>query len=139
MKDRPPQQIVRHSLFLHNSLHYERLMQQLPVLPGHDLSLEFCLRATPTMEREPAYLSGSNSSVGSRCPPVGLGHWDKLEDMIIKQFTSNLGRLDFCIMLDAKIFRNALQSRPIELELSNLAGRYFLDSRRSLRKNFSKS
>ncbi|GBO24766.1 hypothetical protein AVEN_270084-1 [Araneus ventricosus] len=58
--------------FLHNSPHYERLMQQPPVLPGYDLSLEWGERVTVPLvchqgRREPSYLSGSLSSVNSLC------------------------------------------------------------------------
>ncbi|GBM48617.1 hypothetical protein AVEN_260963-1 [Araneus ventricosus] len=37
------------TVVLHNSPHYERLMQQPPVLPGYDLSSEWAQRAAPPL------------------------------------------------------------------------------------------
>ncbi|GBN17102.1 hypothetical protein AVEN_232283-1 [Araneus ventricosus] len=49
MKDRPPRQHSQVLWFLHYSPHYERLMQQPPVLPGYDLSSEMAQRSTPPL------------------------------------------------------------------------------------------
>ncbi|GBL73057.1 hypothetical protein AVEN_128218-1 [Araneus ventricosus] len=58
--------------FLHNSPHYERLMQQ-HVLSGYDMPSEIGPNShttiiVPSGRREPAYIYDSFSSVNSRCP-----------------------------------------------------------------------
>ncbi|GBM67390.1 hypothetical protein AVEN_233575-1 [Araneus ventricosus] len=61
MKDRSPRQHSQALWLLHNSLHYERLMQQPPVLPGYDLSWEMGTKShttiiVPSGWREPALI-----------------------------------------------------------------------------------
>ncbi|GBN34060.1 hypothetical protein AVEN_142670-1 [Araneus ventricosus] len=47
----------------HNNPHYIRLMRRHPILSGYARHRRWALRTTPPREREPAYLSGSFSSV----------------------------------------------------------------------------
>ncbi|GBL77000.1 hypothetical protein AVEN_12658-1 [Araneus ventricosus] len=73
MNDRPPREHSQALRFLHYSPHYERPMQQPPVLPGYDLSSEMGPEGhttiiVPSGWREPAYLHGSLLSVDSRYP-----------------------------------------------------------------------
>ncbi|GBM37459.1 hypothetical protein AVEN_263137-1 [Araneus ventricosus] len=76
MKNWPPRQHSQALRFLHYSPHYERFMQQTPVLPGYDLSSEMGPKShttiiVPSGWRETAYIYGSLSSVNSRCHPDG--------------------------------------------------------------------
>ncbi|GBN88448.1 hypothetical protein AVEN_7722-1 [Araneus ventricosus] len=80
--------------FLHNSPHYERLIQKPPVLPGYDLSSEWILRATPPLvyqsgRQEAAYLYGSFSSVNLWCPPMGLDGRDERPQTSRREFVSS--------------------------------------------------
>ncbi|GBM99819.1 hypothetical protein AVEN_121185-1 [Araneus ventricosus] len=79
MKNRPLQQNSQALRFLHYSLHYEQLMQQLSILPGYDPSSEMDPKShtiiiVPSGWRGSAYLYGSLSSVNSRCAPDGGAH-----------------------------------------------------------------